>query len=102
LARNQRPLFNGLCTGWLAWVGVWLSFVVWESFQPQTITDCFLADPRCGPTTVPFWGGYAGLFLFFYLIFLGLGLFFVAVGSAITSLVLDFVRWIRNKLRPSL
>ena len=79
-----------------------LDHILLQKGPPPSLQDCFLADPRCGPTTVPFWGGYAGLFLFFYLIFLGLGLFFVAVDSAITSLVLDFVRWIHNKLRPSL
>jgi hypothetical protein len=102
-ARKKRPLFNGLGPGWLVWVGVWLSFVVWESFQPQTLDLCnFHEDQPCGPTTVPFWGKYAGLFLSGYFVYLALGLVFVAVGSASTSLMLDFVRWIRNKLKPSL
>lgn len=97
---NQRQLFNGLCAGWLAWGGLWLSSLLWESFQPQAITDCLHSDGApCGPTFVPFWGEFALLFLFVYIVVLAFGLFFAAVGSTITYLVLNFICWIRNKLK---
>lgn len=100
--RNKRPMKIGCGTGGLLWFGAWLSFLVWESFQPQTITDCFHDDPPCGPRIIPFWGEYAGLFLIVFLVYLGLGLLFVAVSVVSTSGVLEFARRIRNKSKLSL
>lgn len=97
---NQRQMIDGLCAGWLAWAGLWLSSLLWELFQPQAITNCLHSDGApCGPTFVPFWGEYALLFLIIYIVALAVGMIFAAMGSTTTYLVLNFIRWICNKLK---
>jgi MFS family permease len=83
--RTKRPAL-GLGIGWMSWFGVWLAVLVWASFHPQTISDCFHADPPCYPTTVSFWGAYVWLNLFVFIVFLSVGLVNVLVGAAITSI----------------
>lgn len=66
--RKKRPKLGGLGIGVISWFGVWLSVLEWESFQPQTITDCLHTDAPCYPTTVPFWGEYVWLYLLVFLL----------------------------------
>ena len=87
--RKKRRLLGALGIGWLSWFGIWLAVLVWESFQSQMISDCFHADPPCQPTTVPFWGDYAWLFLFVFFFWLMVGLVYVLVGAVITGIVLN-------------
>ena len=83
---NQRPSFTGRITAWLAWLGFWLSFLVWEAFHPDmvfiTFSGCWAAG--CDP-------GYANsppsidplrfpVVFFIFFVFYGVGLLFVEVG----------------------
>lgn len=90
--RAKDPEPGGLAMGWMSWFGVWLAVLGWESFQPQTISGCFHADPPCYPTTVPFWGEDAWFFLLGFFLYLIVGLVIVVVGVSITSIVLHVVR----------
>jgi len=90
--RKKRPKLGGLSIGVISWFGVWLSVLAWESFQPQRVTDCLLTDAPCHPTTVPFWGEYTELFLFVFLLSLGVGLVTVLGSWFISSIVFDVVR----------
>lgn len=94
---KKRPKFGGFGIGVISWFGVWLSVLGWESFQPQTISDCFHADPPCYPTTVTFWGGYVWLVLLGFFIAFCVGLVNVLVSWFITCIVLDEARRRANK-----
>jgi hypothetical protein len=95
---KKRPKLGGLGIGVISWFGVWLSVLGWQSFQPQTITDCLHTDSPCYPTTVPFWGVYAWLYLLVFFIAFCVGLLNVLVSWFITSIVLHVVR--RQATKP--
>lgn len=100
--KKPRELLLGLGIGGLSWFGIWLTVLVWDSFQPQTVYDCFHADPPCSPTTVPFWGPYVLIDLFAFFLFLVVGLVFVIVGVVVTSIVLDAIHQRANRPESSL
>jgi hypothetical protein len=85
-ARHEHPSFTGHITSWLAWLGFWLAFLLWEAFHPRmiflTLSGCWAAG--CDP-------GYANAlpsihplpFLTVFLLFLvcyGMGLVSIEVG----------------------
>ena len=99
--RKEYPELVGLRIGGIAWFGIWLAVLVWNSFQPQIIRDCLFSDGYCTPTTVPFWGPYIWIELIIFLFILLVGEVLVIVGVAVTTIVLDTIRWSAKKLTSS-
>jgi hypothetical protein len=82
---NPRPSFTGRMTAWPAWLGIWLSFLVWEAFHPHmiviTTSGCWAAG--CDPGVLPIHETdplpFPLVFIGFFLCYV-IGLAFIEVG----------------------